>query len=403
MKWSRNISRRPNPNRRDVEDAMVNLPRSGVVMKHTNGGIFLDLDDDWVYDSLKVVSKFGYEIPPFFDYSGGEGAHVKIAEDFEINGDPESVLGIKVNFDVVRAYFSFPNLRTYGLDNILKMHIESAELHQMREKLTGKKKPPNGNFFFIVLAVRKIEPLRKLGMKSDSTENKDNNDVEREIQEEEEDVLVEVDKNEEEKKITFDKDEEQDDSIKDSQMKKLLLNLDDNRKKVLDDLNSILTLTSHGLIEAGEDTEGNDNEQELVNPNLNQINQNLMNLTKDSLLMFSEDLIKVRIQIVFLLMEDQEKESIMDSPFGAELSLSQKLLTVNEVMTQFECWTTEVFSTWIRQSVLREDDRKMMTDLKAVMSSIVMNYVTLISALRNIKEDIEDADNDDHPEFNMYV
>ena len=403
MKWSRNISRRPNPNRRDVEDAMVNLPRSGVVMKHTNGGIFLDLDDDWVYDSLKVVSKFGYEIPPFFDYSGGEGAHVKIAEDFEINGDPESVLGIKVNFDVVRAYFSFPNLRTYGLDNILKMHIESAELHQMREELTGKKKPPNGNFFFIVLAVRKIEPLRKLGMKSDSTENKDNNDVEREIQEEEEDVLVEVDKNEEEKKITFDKDEEQDDSIKDSQMKKLLLNLDDNRKKVLDDLNSILTLTSHGLIEAGEDTEGNDNEQELVNPNLNQINQNLMNLTKDSLLMFSEDLIKVRIQIVFLLMEDQEKESIMDSPFGAELSLSQKLLTVNEVMTQFECWTTEVFSTWIRQSVLREDDRKMMTDLKAVMSSIVMNYVTLISALRNIKEDIEDADNDDHPEFNMYV
>jgi len=398
MKWSRNISRRPNPNRRDVEDAMVNLPRSGVVMKHTNGGIFLDLDDDWVYDSLKVVSKFGYEIPPFFDYSGGEGAHVKIAEDFEINGDPESVLGIKVNFDVVRAYFSFPNLRTYGLDNILKMHIESAELHQMREELTGKKKPPNGNFFFIVLAVRKIEPLRTLGMKSDSTENKDNNNVEREIQEEEEDVLVEVDKNEEEKKITFDKDEEQDDSIQNSQMKKLLLSLDDNRKKVLDDLNSILTLTAHGLIEAGEDIEGNDNEQEFVNPNLS-----LMNMTKDSLLMFSEDLIKVRIQIVFLLMEDQEKESIMDSPFGAELSLSQKLLTVNEVMTQFECWTTEVFSTWIRQSVLREDDRKMMTDLKAVMSSIVMNYVTLISALRNIKEDIEDADNDDHPEFNMYV
>jgi len=403
MKWSRNISRRPNPNRRDVEDAMVNLPRSGVVMKHTNGGIFLDLDDDWVYDSLQVVSKFGYEIPPFFDYSGGEGAHVKIAEDFEINGDPESVLGIKVNFDVVRAYFSFPNLRTYGLDNILKMHIESAELHQMREELTGKKKPPNGNFFFIVLAVRKIEPLRTLGMKSDSTENKDNNNVEREIQEEEEDVLVEVDKNEEEKKITFDKDEEQDDSIQNSQMKKLLLSLDDNRKKVLDDLNSILTLTAHGLIEAGEDVEGNDVEQELVNPNFNQINQNLMNLTKDLLLMFSEDLIKVRIQIVFLLMEDQEKESIMESQFGAELSLSQKLLTVNEVMTQFECWTTEVFSTWIRQSVLREDDRKMMTDLKAVMSSIVMNYVTLISALRNIKEDIEDADNDDHPEFNMYV
>ena len=36
MKWSRNISRKPNPQRRDVEDAMENLPRSGTENKANN-------------------------------------------------------------------------------------------------------------------------------------------------------------------------------------------------------------------------------------------------------------------------------------------------------------------------------------------------------------------------------
>ena len=261
-----------------------------------------------------------------------------------------------------------------------------------------------------------MENLPRSGM-----ENKDNNDMEREIQKMfiQEDVLVEVDMNEEEKKIIVNEDENQDDSNNKSQIKKdFLLNLDDNRKKVFDDLNSVLTLTSPGWIGAIEDSEVNDEEKESANPNLS-----LINVAKNSLLLFSEDLIKVRTQIVLLLLNNQEKDSIINSQFGGDLSLDQKLLTVNEVIEHFESWTSEVFSSWSRLSVMREElqqglnstqdtssdlynsfdllEKKMMLDFKAEMSTIVMNYVSLISALRDIKEDIED--NEDHPELNMYV
>ena len=253
------------------------------------------------------------------------------------------------------------------------------------------------------------------------TENNDNNDTEREIKKMfiQEDVLVEVDMNEEEKKIIVNEDENQDPSNNKSQIKKdFLLNLDDNKKKVFDDLNSVLTLTSPGWIGAREEAEVNDDEKESVDPNLS-----LINVAKNSLPLFSEDLIRVRTQIVLLLLNNQEKDSIINSQFGGDLSLDQKLLTVNEVIEHFESWTSEVFSSWSRLSVMREElqqglnstqdtfsdlynsfdllEKKMVLDFKAEMSTIVMNYVSLISALRDIKEDIED--NEDHPELNMYV
>ena len=169
MKWSRNIKRDPNPPMKKVEDSLEKLDRSGVVMKHIDGGIYLDVDDDWVWNCVEVAKEYAYELPPFFDYSGGEGAHVKIAEDFEIKKKAEKdVLERRVEFEVKGAYASYPNPRTYGFENILKIHIVSDELKQIREHLTGKKTPPNGKFFFIVGAVRNIKPKRNLGMKQDT-------------------------------------------------------------------------------------------------------------------------------------------------------------------------------------------------------------------------------------------
>ena len=172
MKWSRNIKRDPNPSMNELEVSLENLDRSGVVMKYAEGGFYLDIDNDWVWNCVEIAERYGYEIPPFFEDAGGEGAHVKIAEEFEIKKKgkkaEEDVLGRKVDFEVKGAYASYPNPRTYGLENILKIHIESADLKQIREDLTGKKRPPNGKFFFIVGAVRKIKPKRNLGMKKDT-------------------------------------------------------------------------------------------------------------------------------------------------------------------------------------------------------------------------------------------
>ena len=218
MKWNKNIPRPDNPTRKEVEEALENLDRSGVVMEYIDGGIYLDLDNDWIFKALEVVSIYGYEVPPFFNYSGGEGAHIKIAEKDEIKGESvQAVLGRKVHFEVVRAYASFPNLKTYGLENIFKINVQSAELHNIREELTGKTTPPNGKFFFVVLAVRKIQPLRSLGMKSDSAHEiaqleKGNDEMKVDENEEEEEMITDDD---EENDVSADAEEDQEeDEIK---------------------------------------------------------------------------------------------------------------------------------------------------------------------------------------------
>ena len=172
MKWSRDIKRDPNPSMNELEVSFENLNRSGVVMKYAEGGFYLDIDNDWVWNCVEIAERYGYEIPPFFEDAGGEGAHVKIAEEFEIKKKgkkaEKDVLGRRVEFEVNGVYASFPNPRTYGFENILKIRIDAAELKQIREDLTGKKTPPNGKFFFIVGAVRNIKPKRNLGMKQDT-------------------------------------------------------------------------------------------------------------------------------------------------------------------------------------------------------------------------------------------
>ena len=171
MKWSRNIKRDPNPPMKKVEDSLEKLDRSGVVMKHNDGGIYLDVDNDYVWNCVEVAKEYGYELPPFFDEAGGEGAHVKIAEEFEIKKKgkkaEKDVLERKVDFEVKGANVELA-LFTYGFENILKIRIDAAELKQIREDLTGKKTPPNRKFFFIIGAVRKIKQKRNLGMKKDT-------------------------------------------------------------------------------------------------------------------------------------------------------------------------------------------------------------------------------------------
>ena len=138
----------------EVEDSLENLDRSGVVREHIDGEIYLDLDNDWIYKPLDVVSNYGYEVG---GEVGGERAHIKIAEKDEIKGESvQAVLGRKVHFEVVRAHASLANLKTDGRFIILKIKIQSAELDNIREELTGKRTAPNGEFYFIVAAVRII-------------------------------------------------------------------------------------------------------------------------------------------------------------------------------------------------------------------------------------------------------
>ena len=163
----------PNPTGKEIDNVLKNLPRDGEVKRHIDGGIYLELDHDWINNTVKVASDYGYEIPPFFDYEGCEGAHVKIAMPSEMEigeKDVEKLIGKKVKFEAFQAYISSPEPETYGLEKIIKIKVESTKLNQIRKILTGKKSPPNGKFFYIILAVREINPKKTLGMKSDYEE-----------------------------------------------------------------------------------------------------------------------------------------------------------------------------------------------------------------------------------------
>ena len=117
MKWSRKIKRDPNPSRKDIEDSLDKLDRSGVVMEHSDGGIYLDVDNDYVWNCVEVAKEYGYELPPFFDEAGGEGAHVKIAEEFEIKKKgkkaEEDVLSSCLSDFYIRVSTSVPSCQPF--------------------------------------------------------------------------------------------------------------------------------------------------------------------------------------------------------------------------------------------------------------------------------------------------
>ena len=148
------------PKSPEVLDAVKNLPTSGTVATD-NGMLYLDLDNDWIFNSLAVLKPFGYILPPFFVYPPHPiGAHVKIvtkteAEDYELFGEKENdvsdLIGKTVAFDVVKSYVSHPIKRSYGAEATYKIKIESAELSQIRKELTGLSSgPDNGNFVILI-------------------------------------------------------------------------------------------------------------------------------------------------------------------------------------------------------------------------------------------------------------
>ena len=145
------------PKSPEVLEAVKNLTTSGTVAQD-NGMLYLDLDNDWIFNCLTVLKHFGYILPPFFVYPPHPlGAHVIIvtkteAEDYELcEKDVSDLIGKTVAFDVVKSYVSHPTKRSYGAEAIYKIKIESAELSQIRKELTGLSSgPDNGNFVILV-------------------------------------------------------------------------------------------------------------------------------------------------------------------------------------------------------------------------------------------------------------
>ena len=156
--WKKSQYGSINPTRKELEKGFKSLPRSGTVKVDSKGAIYLDLDNDWIFRAVGAVGKYGYGIPRSLR---GKGAHVKIVEDFEMEASvrTESVLrsliGTKVDFEIICFYSALEILYECEiLDYVIKVQIKSDQLSEIRETLTFQKTPPNGKFFYVVLAVK---------------------------------------------------------------------------------------------------------------------------------------------------------------------------------------------------------------------------------------------------------
>ena len=152
------------PSIQEVLDSVKNMPTRGSLVQHTldseNGLLYLDLDDDWIYNTLTVLNDYGYTRPPFFLYPPFPvGAHIKIVTFREarysklFERDLSHLIGKSVDFEVVTAHESCSRLifKEYGIDARYKIIVRSPKLSRIRMELTNLSTgPSNGRFVILV-------------------------------------------------------------------------------------------------------------------------------------------------------------------------------------------------------------------------------------------------------------
>ena len=146
------------PSSKEVLDSVKDLQASGTLAQnHQNGMLYLDLNDDWVFNPLAVLQGSGYVRPPFFVYPPFPvGAHIKIvtereAEDYELFGekvrDVSHLIGKTVDFKV-KPNVSFQMIDGLGIERV-EFRVKSPELRRIRKKLTGLSTGPINGYFVI--------------------------------------------------------------------------------------------------------------------------------------------------------------------------------------------------------------------------------------------------------------
>ena len=148
------------PSAEDVLNSVKDLPTNGTLTQdRENGMLYLDLDNDWIFNALSVLHDYGYIRPPFFVFPPFPvGAHIKIvtkreAEDYELK-DVSHLIGKTVDFEVVTAHVSYPRIKKYGVEARYKIRVKSPELSKIRKELTGLSTGPNNGHFVILVGLR---------------------------------------------------------------------------------------------------------------------------------------------------------------------------------------------------------------------------------------------------------
>ena len=124
------------PPSQEVLKLLSDLPRTGYISRNPDTGyIYLELDDEWIFNVSELMESYGYETPPYFYGAGATGAHISlIPAAVGRNYLKEDVdIGKKVSFTVTGASPLYPTYRFYGTESVYVVWVESEELEKYLE------------------------------------------------------------------------------------------------------------------------------------------------------------------------------------------------------------------------------------------------------------------------------
>lgn len=113
----------------------THLPLSGI-LRDADGFVYVDLDDRYIFDLIKLIEDKGFEIPPYFGRPDLVGAHITVMypEEFQtLNIEHVRESGEVISFSPIDCKIIHP-LKLLEIDEIYILLIEAPQLIELRKK-----------------------------------------------------------------------------------------------------------------------------------------------------------------------------------------------------------------------------------------------------------------------------
>lgn len=118
-----------------LEYAQSRLPHEGI-LKSSQGFVYVDVDDAFIYKLLPFIQEGGFEAPPYFGRSDLVGAHITV-----IYPDEVKKYGIKkireteevISFTPKTCQIVHPQ-KWHDIDEVFLLVVDAPELDLIREK-----------------------------------------------------------------------------------------------------------------------------------------------------------------------------------------------------------------------------------------------------------------------------
>ena len=129
------------PPSKEVLKLLSDLPRTGHITRNPDTGyIYVDLEDEWIFNVDELMKKYGYETPPYFYGIGATGAHISLipAAVGKKYLEEDMDIGKKISFIVTGASPLYPTYRFYGMESVYMVWVESEELDNYLQRFNQR-------------------------------------------------------------------------------------------------------------------------------------------------------------------------------------------------------------------------------------------------------------------------